>query len=313
MIVDANSGASDYRGRFAPSPTGSLHFGSLVAALGSYLDARAQEGQWVVRIEDLDRTREVKGAADEILRTLDLFGFEWDGEVIYQSRRTEAYADALEQLLREDLAYACGCTRKEINLAATTGIEGAVYPGTCSRGLPTGRKARAIRLRTLNQTVSLADRIQGTLQQDLARDVGDFVIRRADGYHAYQLAVVVDDAWQGINQIVRGADLLVSTPRQLHLQNLLELSHPEYAHLPLAVDTMGRKLSKQSRDAPVESAHPLQSLLQALAHLGQTLPPEKPVELQELWQWAIAHWEPAKVAAELTRPLPPVTGRWASY
>ena len=277
-----------------------------MAALGSYLDARARQGQWLVRMEDLDRPREVKGAADQIQRTLDRFGFEWDGEVLYQSRRTEAYAEALEALLRADLAYVCGCTRKEIKRTATTGIEGTVYPGTCSRGLPPGRKGRAIRLRTLNRSVSLTDRIQGTLQQDLARDIGDFVIRRADGYHAYQLAVVVDDAWQGINQIVRGADLLASTPRQLHLQNLLELPHPVYAHLPLAVDEQGRKLSKQSRDAPVETARPLQALLQALAHLGQALPPEPPADLREFWQWAISHWEPLRVSSVLARRPPPL-------
>jgi glutamyl-Q tRNA(Asp) synthetase len=277
-----------------------------VAALGSYLDARAHQGQWLVRMEDLDRTREVRGAADEILRTLDDFGFEWDAEVIYQSRRTEAYTEALQRLLGEDLAYHCGCTRKEINLAATTGIEGAVYPGTCSRGLPSGRRARAVRLRSLKRTITLADRVQGVLKQDLAREIGDFVIRRADGYHAYQLAVVVDDAWQGINQIVRGADLLVSTPRQLHLQALLELPQPHYAHLPLAVDTQGRKLSKQSRDAPVERRRPLGALMQALAHLDQTLPPQPPVDLREFWQWAIAHWEPKRIAPVAAKRPPPI-------
>jgi glutamyl-Q tRNA(Asp) synthetase len=306
MVIDTDSETLRYRGRFAPSPTGSLHFGSLVAALGSYLDARAHQGQWLVRMEDLDRAREVKGAADEILRTLDRFGFEWDGEVRYQSRRTEAYAEALERLLQEDLAYACGCSREEINQAAESGIEGAVYPGTCSRGLPPGRKGRAIRLRTLGRRISLADRIQGSLHQDLACDIGDFVIRRADGYHAYQLAVVVDDAWQGINQIVRGADLLASTPRQLHLQNLLELPHPRYAHLPLAVDGMGRKLSKQSRDAPVETTRPLQALLQALAHLDQPLPPEPPTDLKTFWQWAISHWEPTRISPAIARQPPPV-------
>jgi glutamyl-Q tRNA(Asp) synthetase len=304
MATEAHKGASGYRGRFAPSPTGNLHFGSLVAALGSYLDARAHQGQWLVRMEDLDRTREVKGAADEILRTLDRFGFEWDGEVLYQSRRTDAYAEALDRLLRGDLAYACGCTRKEINLAATAGIEGAVYPGTCSRGLPPGRKGRAIRLRTLNRTITHVDRIQVSSRQDLARAIGDFVIRRADGYHAYQLAVVVDDAWQGINQVMRGADLLASTPRQLHLQNLLGLPHPAYAHLPIAVDAMGRKLSKQSRDAPVEPGRALQALMQALAHLDQLPPPEPPADLHEFWQWAIVHWDPTRVSPILTKPLP---------
>ncbi len=294
-----------YRGRFAPSPSGPLHFGSLVAALGSYLDARAQQGEWLVRMEDLDKTREVEGAADEILRTLETFGFEWDGEIVYQSHRTEAYADALDRLLQEDLAYACGCTRKEINLAASEGVEGAVYPGTCSRGLPPGRRRRAIRLRTLNRVFTHEDRILGTLHQDLARDIGDFVIRRADGYHAYQLAVVVDDAWQGINQIVRGADLLLSTPRQLHLQALLALPKPSYAHLPLAIDETGRKLSKQHRDAPVVRRHPLQALLQALAHLDQSQPPEPPVNLKEFWQWAIANWNPHRVSPVRARRPPP--------
>jgi glutamyl-Q tRNA(Asp) synthetase len=305
MNTDHNTGALGYRGRFAPSPTGSLHFGSLVAALGSYLDARTQGGQWLVRMEDLDRTREVKGAADEILRTLEAFGFEWDGEVVYQSRRSEAYAEALDRLLREDLAYACGCSRKEINLNAAAGIEGAVYPGTCSRGLPPGRKGRAIRLRTLDQRITHRDRMLGTVQQDLARDIGDFVIRRADGYYAYQLAVVVDDAWQGINQIVRGADLLLSTPRQLHLQTLMELPHPHYAHLPLAVDDRGRKLSKQYRDAPVRRRQPLQALLQGLAHLDQALPPDPPSNLQEFWQWAIANWNPDHISALPAKHPPP--------
>jgi glutamyl-Q tRNA(Asp) synthetase len=277
----------------------------LVAALGSYLDARAHQGEWLVRMEDLDRTREVKGAADEILRTLDVFGFEWDGAILYQSRRSEAYADALERLLQEDLAYACGCSRKEMNLTASAGIEGAVYPGTCSHGLPPGRKARAIRLRTLNRIITHVDRILGTLHQDLARDTGDFVIRRADGYYAYQLAVVVDDAWQGINQIVRGADLLLSTPRQLHLQALLALPHPSYAHLPLAIDETGRKLSKQHRDAPVVQRRPLPALLQALAHLDQVLPPEPPGTLQEFWHWAIVNWDSSRVAPVHTKRPPP--------
>ena len=294
---------SPYRGRFAPSPTGSLHFGSLVSALGSYLDARSHQGEWLVRVEDLDQTREIPGAADEILRTLDAFGFQWDGDVVYQSRRTSSYADTLERLYKDDLAYPCGCTRREINVAAREGIDGSVYPGTCSRGLRTGRRARAIRLRTFDTEVELQDRIQGQLRQNLARDIGDFVIRRADGYHAYQLAVVVDDAWQGITRIVRGADLLQSTPRQIHLQRLLELTEPSYAHLPLAVDENNRKLSKQSRDAPVERHQPIPALLLALAHLAQPLPPERPANLDEFWHWAISHWSLTKVPSELTQRL----------
>ncbi|MDJ0807897.1 MAG: tRNA glutamyl-Q(34) synthetase GluQRS, partial [Gammaproteobacteria bacterium] len=288
-----------YRGRFAPSPTGALHFGSLVSAVGSYLDARYHQGEWLLRMEDLDRTREVKGAADQILRTLDGLGFEWDGEVVYQSRLTERYAEALYQLQKQDLAYPCACTRKEINLAARQGIEGPVYPGTCSRRLVAGRRARSIRLRTFDTEVTSEDRIQGLLIQNLARDVGDFVIRRADGYHAYQLAVVVDDGWQGINQVVRGADLLLSTPRQQHLQRLLGLMVPDYAHLPLAVDEQQRKLSKQHRDAPLEAQHPMRALLQALQHLGQPLPPQTPTGLEDFWRWDIDHWSAERIPKTL--------------
>jgi glutamyl-Q tRNA(Asp) synthetase len=303
-MTDSLSPASTfYRGRFAPSPTGPLHFGSLVSAMGSYLDARSRQGEWLVRVEDLDQTREVQGAADEILRTLDRFGFEWDGEVTYQSRRTDGYADALNRLLKADLAYPCGCTRKEINLAARQGAEGAIYPGTCSSGLKAGRLARAVRLRTFDRELSYTDPIQGGLRQNLAREIGDFVIRRADGYHAYQLAVVVDDAAQGITRIVRGADLLLSTPRQRYIQELLALPNPDYAHLPLAVDETGRKLSKQHRDAPVEPRSPLPVLLLALAHLGQTPPPERPISLAEFWQWAIRHWSLSAVPRTVARPV----------
>ncbi|QYZ65125.1 MAG: glutaminyl-tRNA synthetase [Gammaproteobacteria bacterium (ex Lamellibrachia satsuma)] len=295
-----NNQPPSYRGRFAPSPTGPLHFGSLVAALGSYLDARTNHGEWLVRMEDLDQTREIKGSADEILRTLDRFGFEWEGEIIHQSRRTDAYAHALDVLNRDDLAYPCGCTRKEITIAARPGIESAVYPGTCRQGLRAGRKERAIRLRTFDNPSRFEDLIQGEVTQNLASDIGDFIIRRADGYHAYQLAVVVDDAWQKITHIVRGADLLLSTPRQIHLQQLLELPTPVYAHLPLAVDANGRKLSKQYKDAPVENRHPLPALLQALHHLGQPLPDERPTGIDDFWGWAISNWQLENVPAKPT-------------
>ncbi|RDH87823.1 MAG: tRNA glutamyl-Q(34) synthetase GluQRS [endosymbiont of Escarpia spicata] len=295
-----NNQPPSYRGRFAPSPTGPLHFGSLVAALGSYLDARANHGEWLVRMEDLDQTREIKGSADEILRTLDRFGFKWEGEIIRQSRRTDAYAHALNVLNRDDLAYPCGCTRKEINIAARPGIESAAYPGTCRQGLRAGRKERAIRLRTFDNPSGFEDLIQGEVTQNLASDIGDFIIRRADGYHAYQLAVVVDDAWQDITHIVRGADLLLSTPRQIHLQQLLELPTPVYAHLPLAVDANGRKLSKQYKDAPVENRHPLPALLQALHHLGQPLPDERPTGIDDFWDWAISNWQLENVPAKPT-------------
>jgi glutamyl-Q tRNA(Asp) synthetase len=280
----------DYRGRFAPSPTGPLHFGSLVAALGSYLDSRHHRGVWLVRMEDLDRQREVKGAADNILRTLERFGFEWEGEVLYQSRRREAYEEALESLRRDGFAYACNCSRKQIAETAAAGAEGPIYPGTCRAGIAKGRHPRTIRLLTRDAVIELEDRVQGRIRQNPGREVGDFVIRRADGYHAYQLAVVLDDAWQGINRVVRGADLLSSTPRQCYLQSLLELPRPHYAHLPLAADEKGRKLSKQYRDAPADPRHPLDALLQAWDFLGQPMPPERPLDLDDFWRWAIEQW-----------------------
>lgn len=292
-----------YRGRFAPSPTGPLHFGSLVAALGSYLDARHNGGIWLLRMEDLDRQREVKGAADEILRSLERFGFEWDETVRYQSHRRQAYEEALEQLRRDGYAYPCACSRKQIAEEAVVGPEGPIYPGTCRSGLAAGARTHSIRLLTQDQQISLQDRVQGPIQQNPGREVGDFVIRRADGYHAYQLAVVLDDAWQEINQVVRGADLLSSTPRQCYLQQLLELPQPAYAHLPLAVDASGRKLSKQYKDAPVDPRKPLDGLLQGFDFLGQAMPPERPVDLNDFWRWAIEQWRLEQVPARPSIPL----------
>jgi glutamyl-Q tRNA(Asp) synthetase len=277
-----------YRGRFAPSPTGSLHFGSLVAAVGSYLDAKANGGEWLVRIEDLDPPREVPGAANDILHTLEAFGFEWDGPVIYQSQRLEAYEDAVSDLLARGLAYPCGCSRKEIALAGETGIEGPIYPGTCRRGLPQGKKGRAIRLRTHSEAIVFEDRLQGMVTQSVEKEIGDFVIRRADGHFAYQLAVVVDDAWQGITHIVRGADLLLSTPRQLQLQALLGLDTPYYTHLPLVLDESGKKLSKQAKSLPVDPNNPLPSLIASLKFLSHPLP-EFPLNLKDFWGWIDTH------------------------
>ena len=303
MTQPESSKPSNYRGRFAPSPTGPLHFGSLVAALGSYLDARHRQGVWLVRMEDLDREREIKGAADQILRSLEGFGFEWDETVLYQSQRTEAYQAALEGLRDNGYAYPCACSRKQIAEEASIGSEGPIYPGTCRTGLAAGARARSIRLLTQDKEVTLVDRVQGPVSQNPEREVGDFVIRRADGYYAYQLAVVLDDAWQSINQVVRGADLLSSTPRQCYLQQLLDLPRPQYAHLPLAVDATGRKLSKQYRDAPVDPRQPLDALLQALQFLGQEPPPERPADLADFWRWAIAQWSLEKVPAQPKIPL----------
>ena len=293
-----------YRGRFAPSPTGPLHFGSLVAAVGSYLDARRNSGTWLIRIEDLDRQREVPGAADGILRTLETFGFAWDGPVIHQSARTQAYREATDRLSELELTYACSCSRGEIARVAKPGIEGWVYPGTCRRRPAAEHKPKSLRLHAREQTIEFTDRVQGLCRQQLEREIGDFVIHRADGIFAYQLAVVVDDAWQGITEVVRGADLLLSTPRQLYLQQLLGLPRPGYAHLPLAVDRAGRKLSKSCAAAPVDPQAPLPSLLHALEFLGQPLPPQRPANLEEFWAWATTNWQ-LEVVPDTTKRKPP--------
>ncbi|TAM44106.1 MAG: tRNA glutamyl-Q(34) synthetase GluQRS [Gammaproteobacteria bacterium] len=287
---------TSYRGRFAPSPTGPLHFGSLMAAVGSYLQARSQGGQWFVRIEDLDPPREVPGAADDILRTLEAFGFEWDGEVMYQSRRHAAYEAALEKLRRDGTLYACACTRREIADSSVNGIEGPVYPGTCRGGLQPGRNARAWRVRVDGAVVEFDDLLQGRQRSALATDIGDFVVKRADGFFAYQLAVVVDDAEAGITEVVRGADLLHSTPRQIHLQRLLGLPTPRYLHLPVVLNEQGEKLSKQTYAAPVDRANPLPALCWALELLGQ-LPPSPLHDggLEDFWRWAMQNWSVAAV------------------
>jgi glutamyl-Q tRNA(Asp) synthetase len=280
-----------YRGRFAPSPTGPLHFGSLVAAVGSYLDARSCSGEWLVRMEDIDPPREIPGAADLILQTLEAYGFEWDGAVLHQNTRSEAYESALERLRQNGALYACACTRKEIIDSALRGIDGPVYPGTCRSGL-NGRQSRAWRVRTTQQEIAFEDAIQGPQAQVLERDIGDFVLKRADGFYAYQLAVVVDDAEQGISHVVRGADLLDSTPRQIHLQRLLQLPTPHYAHLPLATNGAGEKLSKQTLAPPLSFDQAPVTLWQALHFLGQ-LPPRElaTADLDSLWQWARQHWQ----------------------
>lgn len=295
--------ASEYRGRFAPSPTGPLHFGSLVAALGSCLEAHARGGAWRVRMEDVDAPRCSPQAADGILRTLERLGFAWDGEVLVQSRRTARYREALETLRAAGQVYPCGCTRREIADSALAPDGSHVYPGTCRDGLAPGRQPRAWRLRVPAETVCFDDAIQGRLCQDMPRDVGDFVLLRADGYFAYQLAVVVDDADQGITHVVRGADLVDSTPRQILLQRLLGVPTPAYAHLPAAVDAAGGKLSKQTRAAPVDPANPAPALAAALSFLGQR-PPEALARAgaAEVWAWARAHWSMDGVPRARTLP-----------
>lgn len=293
---------SPYRGRFAPSPTGPLHFGSLIAAVGSYLEARSHGGAWLVRMEDLDPPREMPGAADAILGTLEAYGFEWDEAVLYQSRRSDVYETVLAQLRQDGMLYPCACTRKEIADSALQGIEGPVYPGTCRNGLADGRLPRAWRVRVSETEIAFEDAIQGEIRQNLTRDIGDFVLKRADGFYAYQLAVVVDDAAQGITHIVRGADLLDSTPRQIYLQHLLGLPTPHYTHLPVAVNAAGEKLSKQTLAPPLDNANPGPLLWLALDFLGQQPPAElRRAGLAELWQWARHHWR--------TADIPPVRQR----
>jgi glutamyl-Q tRNA(Asp) synthetase len=280
-----------YRGRFAPSPTGPLHFGSLIAAVGSYLDARAHGGQWLLRIEDLDTPRNMPGAADTILRTLEIFGFAWDGEVTYQSARKNLYAEALEMLREQKRIYPCACSRKEIadSSLSIIGIEGPVYPGTCRNGLPEGREARAWRLKIDNKLLLFNDLCFGEIQQQIDQEVGDFVLLRADGIAAYQLSVVVDDAAQGITHVVRGADLLASTPRQIYLQQLLQLPTPQYLHLPVVLHSDGEKLSKQNGATALDSKQVVPTLFAALKFLGQSLPGAAN-SLDELWSWAMTHW-----------------------
>ncbi|MDX9995461.1 MAG: tRNA glutamyl-Q(34) synthetase GluQRS [Rhodocyclaceae bacterium] len=276
-------------GRFAPSPTGPLHFGSLVAALGSCLEARKRGGRWLVRMEDVDQPRCRPEHASDILRTLDAFGFEWDGAVMVQSTRTERYREVLETLKRAGSVYPCGCTRAEL-ADVTIGIDGApVYPGTCRAGLPPGKPARAWRLR-VGGAVDFDDLVQGPQHQDLPHDVGDCVLLRADGWFAYQLAVVVDDADQGIDHVVRGADLIHSTARQIFLQRRLGHPTPQYAHLPVAVDATGAKLSKQTRAAPVDPRHPAPALFAAARFLGQNPPGECRLAGADFWAWAMQNW-----------------------
>jgi glutamyl-Q tRNA(Asp) synthetase len=291
-----------YRGRFAPSPTGPLHFGSLVAAMGSYLDARTQGGQWLVRMEDIDPPREKPGAADDILRTLEAFGLEWDGEVLRQSSRLETYLDAALDLLQRGLAYPCTCSRKEVAADALPGIEGLIYPGRCRNGHHPDRRSSALRLITDSEPLSFTDRVSGELSQNLEKEVGDFIIRRSDGLAAYQLAVVVDDAFQGVTHVVRGADLLLSTPRQIYLQRLLGLPSPLYAHLPLILDEKGKKLSKQSRAQAVERKTPLPALSAAFSFLGQPVPQEQIADVKEFWQWALSHWDSNRIPASENGP-----------
>jgi glutamyl-Q tRNA(Asp) synthetase len=293
------TGSSSYRGRFAPSPTGPLHFGSLVAATASYLDARHAGGEWLLRIEDLDPPREVPGSADQIVATLDALGFRWNESIVKQSERDAAYQAALDRLLAAGRAFPCSCSRTELQAAQPPDREPSdelYYPGWCRNGVRAPDRPLAIRFRVAPGTLAFEDRLQGAQTSDLARDTGDFVIRRRDTLFAYQLAVVVDDAAQNITHVVRGADLLGSTARQIALQAALGLTTPMYAHLPLAIDANGIKLSKSTGAAAVDPRQPARELWRTLQFLKQEPPPGlRRGPVAPLWEWAIDHWQ--------TRPL----------
>ncbi len=286
-----------YTGRFAPSPTGVLHFGSVVAAIASYLDARAHQGRWLLRFDDLDSPRNAPGAIAAISRELRRLRLDWDGAPIYQSEHPQRYSAALKDLAARGLSYPCACSRK--NLA------GPVYPGTCREGLAPGRRARSRRLRVATTHIEFNDRIQGPYGRHLDREPGDFVIHRGDGIVAYHLATVLDDAAAGITRIVRGADLIASTPRQIYLQKCLDLTIPDYAHLPVAVNAAGRKLSKQTHARPSHEMDAARLWRRSLKFLGQPAPPPDRLTISALREHAVAHWRLDRVPAQReTEPMP---------
>jgi len=288
-------------GRFAPSPTGPLHFGTLVAALGSYLLAKCSGGHWLLRIEDLDPPRVVAGAADEMLWLLEQLGFEWDGPIVYQSQRTERYWQVLNDLRQQNLVFDCNCTRREILASAPhPGEEGAVYPGTCRDGMKGSRSERAVRLRVSDENIHFCDGICGEQSQNLEKMVGDFVLHRSDGLFAYQLAVVVDDIDSGVTQVVRGADLLSSTPRQIYLYRCLRETVPVYYHLPLAYGENGKKLSKRYGDfGLVHGENGSKMLWHALDFLGQHPPDKLSATLpEEILSWGVDNFTVATIPAE---------------
>jgi glutamyl-Q tRNA(Asp) synthetase len=280
--------SSAYRGRFAPSPTGPLHAGSLVAAVASFLDARAHGGVWLLRIEDIDEARSLPDAAQAIMQCLQAYGMQWDGKPVWQSRRKALYQAAFEQL--GDAVYPCACSRREIadSRIGVASDGAAVYPGTCRNGLAPGRIARAWRVRVPDKVIVFNDRWVGPVRQRLATEVGDFVLKRADGYWAYQLAVVVDDGDCGITDVVRGADLLDSTARQIYLQGLLGLPTPRYMHVPVLTNERGEKLSKQTGAAALDISRPLDGLMTAARFLQLSL--SRPQTLAEFWEAAVAAW-----------------------
>lgn len=271
-------------GRFAPTPSGSLHFGSLVAALASYLNVKSQLGRWYVRIDDIDQPRIAKNSINDILNTLEFLNLEWDGEVYYQSQHIEEYQAALDKLKQQKLAYACTCTRKQIGES--------IYTGTCRDAKHELTQRHSLRIKTNNTSISLNDCIQGAYSQNLFTDIGDFIILRSDNIFSYHLSTVIDDTQQNITEIIRGYDLLESTPRQMYLRECLGLTNPNYCHIPLAMKNKSKKLSKQNFASPIEKHLANESLFNALVFLGQN--PEQKLQTaptNEIVEWALIHWD----------------------
>ncbi len=298
-VLNTNSitnNAKPYVGRFAPSPSGPLHFGSLVAAVASYLCARKNNGKWLLRIEDVDSTRVKEGATQSIIETLDAYDFEWDGEVVYQSRRSDVYQEVLESL--SEFTFPCSCTRKELQSLASTGTFSYLYPKLCRDRITNPEKTSlSVRLRS-DQQPQCADTNFIELCQtepflhNIEQEVSDFILKRSDGFFAYQLAVVVDDELQGVTDVVRGADLFDNTPRQIYLQNLLAYQHPTYLHFPVAVDNVGKKLSKQNLSPAISNEKKMITLIDALDFLGQKPPQQNQfTSMDDLWHWAVQNWQ----------------------
>lgn len=278
-------------GRFAPTPSGPLHFGSILAAVASYLDARSAKASWLVRIEDNDKPRTVKGAADDILRCLNDFGFEWDGEVVFQSKRDEIYRHYLEKLRENGHVFPCSCSRKDIAMLSGSEAGNIVYPGTCRAHPRDPQQIRSLRFRAADEDVVFGDRIQGEYRQNVEKDVGDFIVWRNDGCFAYHLCVVVDDELQGVTDVVRGADLIDSTPRQILIQRSLGFASLTYGHIPVAANAAGEKLSKQTLAQPVHKARAVELWYAALHFLGQNAPRElRQSDLKTIVAWGIENW-----------------------
>ncbi len=287
-----------YIGRFAPSPTGPLHFGSVIAALASYLDARANRGQWHLRIDDVDQGRARDEFADQIPRTLETLGLQWDGPIQYQQAQRERYEAVLEQLKTAGRAYPCACSRKALSKTSAPGPAGLIYPGYCRNGLPPDQPGRSWRFAVTEDAVQFDDRHAGWQSINPMEWIGDFIIKRGDGLHAYHLAMVVDDAALGITDVVRGADLLPATAPQILLQQTLGYPTPRYLHVPVAVDADGRKLSKTNHAASVDTDHPGQVITDALDFLGHPVPAVVAREpVSNLLEWAIQQWQPDRLPA----------------